>query len=400
VDPYLAWAPRKMAGIYLSGLHFEDRMVLQGRSVPSAHRRALASRHGRPPRLDDVYGTRRVSSLLAWRDHLIAGPQRTANAVIDLLSRDAFELLWLNFSVAHKAGHHLWDPAVVVGEPLDVETERGLRDGLAEVYRAIDAAMGRVLEVLPDDTDIIVFSPTGMGPNTSRGDLLPGMLEAVLAGKARPAERSGSGVRSPVWSLRSKIPVSWRAAIARALPDSIVADLTTRLYMRADWTRTRAMAVPGENKGYIRINLKGREREGIVDPGAVDELTESIVRGLLTFRDPDGSAAIVRVERMRDVARGAPFAAGLPDLVVFWGDAPGMRLDRVHSPQFGEIARGGVGSGRSGNHTDDAWAIVVPGRSRSSPPGRALRITDIGATICHLLGADLSGLSGAPLLDA
>jgi predicted AlkP superfamily phosphohydrolase/phosphomutase len=396
VDAYLAWAPRNMAGIYLSGLHFEDRMVLQGRSVPAGQRRALAARHGRPPRLDDVYGTRQASSLLAWRDHLIAGPRRTANAVIDLLSRDSFDLLWLNFSVSHKAGHHLWDPAAVVEEPLDDETARGLRDGLAEVYMAIDAAMARVIEALPDDADVIVFSPTGMGPNTSRGDLLPGMLDAVLTGRARPA----NGGRSPVWSLRSKVPVSWRSAIARALPDSVVADLTTRLYTRADWTTTRAMAVPGENKGYVRINLKGREREGIVDPGAVDELTERIVHGLLTFRDPDGSPAIVRVERMRDVARGAPYAAGLPDLVIFWGDAPGMRLDRVSSPQFGEVARRGVGSGRSGNHTDDAWAIVVPGKSAARAPRVALKITDIGATACHLLGADLDGLSGAPLLDA
>jgi len=283
---------------------------------------------------------------------------------------------------------------------MNSETERRLRDGLAEVYMAIDAAMARVLKALPDDADVIAFSPTGMGPNTSRGDLLPGMLQAVLSGKQRQASSGRGGLRAPVWTLRSSIPASWRSWIARALPDRIVADLTTRLYMRADWTRTRAIAVPGENKGYVRLNLRGRERAGIVDPAAAEELTNAIVDGLMTFRDADGSPAILNVERMSDLAGGVAYAERLPDLVVYWGDSPASRLDHVTSPTYGEVARRGVGSGRSGNHTDDAWAIVVPGRSRMRALGRPLRITDIGATACCLLGADLAGLSGASLLEA
>ena len=400
VDPYLGWAPRNMAGIYLSGMHFEDRMVLQGRSVPSSQRRALGRRYGKPPRLDDVYGMRHVSSLIAWRNHLIAGPERVANATCDLLSRESFELLWLNFSVAHKAGHHLWEPASVVDEPMNAETDQRLRDGLAEVYEAIDAAMRRVLEALPRDSDIIVFSPTGMGPNTSRGDLLPGMLDAVLSGKARRQAAGHGGGRAPVWSLRSRVPASWRSWIARALPDRVVADLTTRLYMRADWATTRAMAVPGENKGYIRINLRGREREGIVDAAESHALSQEIVQGLMSFRDADGAPTIVKVERMSEIAKGRAYNDRLPDLVVFWGESPAARLDYVSSSKYGEVTRRGVGSGRSGNHTDDAWAIMVPGRSRVRELGRPTRITDIGATACFLLGADISGLSGESLLEA
>ena len=43
VDPYLAWPPRTMAGTYLSGWQFEDRMVTQGRSVPASARRGRAA---------------------------------------------------------------------------------------------------------------------------------------------------------------------------------------------------------------------------------------------------------------------------------------------------------------------------------------------------------------------
>jgi hypothetical protein len=89
----------------------------------------------------------------------------------------------------------------------------------------------------------------------------------------------------------------------------------------------------------------------------------------------------------------------LPDLVVHWGERPAVRMKHVTSPMHGEVARWGVGSGRSGNHVDDAWAILVPGASRVRDIGRPGRITDIGATACVLLGGDPTGLSGTSLLE-
>jgi len=196
------------------------------------------------------------------------------------------------------------------------------------------------------------------------------------------------------------VPALWRDRIARLLPDDLVADLATRLYLRRDWSRTRAFAVPGENKGYIRVNLAGRERHGIVRPGEVDELLETIAAGLRTFCDPGGSPSISCVERMTRMTSHGSAVARLPDLVVHWGDYPAGRLSRVSSPVHGAVTRLGVGSGRSGNHVDDAWAVILPGPSRRRDPGRPARITDIAATVCGLLGADPAGLSGTPLLEA
>jgi predicted AlkP superfamily phosphohydrolase/phosphomutase len=306
----------------------------------------------------------------------------------------------LSFSAAHKAGHHFWDAASVVEDGLPAETQRALREALADVYVAVDAALGRTLAALPDDADVIVFSPTGMGPNTTRADLLPGMLGAVLNGNGSKRDDGGAGVRTPVWSLRSRVGPGARSLIARALPDRVVADITTRLYLRADWKRTRAVAVPGENKGYVRLNLRGRERDGIVDPADADGLLDAIAAGLLTFREADGRAPITKVTRIGELTGGRPHAERLPDLVVSWAAEAPARPLWVSSPQHGEVAQRGVGSGRSGNHTDDAWAIVLPGASRVRELGRPGRITDIGATACALLDADLTGLTGTPMLEA
>jgi predicted AlkP superfamily phosphohydrolase/phosphomutase len=399
VDPYLAWAPREMAGVYLNGWAFEDRMVTAGRSTPRRARKTLARRHGRAPRLDDVYGRPQGTSLRALREHLVAAPGRAADAAIELLGTRSFDLLWLNFSAAHKGGHHLFDPASVVQEPLSGDEARVLGAGLADVYAAVDAALGHVVDALPDDADLIVFAPTGMGPTKTRTDLLPAMLAAVLSGKPRPQRADARLSRAPLWSLRSRVPPGLRSQLARALPDRLVADVAARLSVRADWRRVRAFAVPGEEKGYVRLNLRGREREGIVDPGEAGELLEQIADGLLSFRDADGSPSIASVTPISELAAGAPAIARLPDLVIAWGEQPGG-LTAVRSPRFGEIERHGIGTGRSGHHADDAWAIILPENSRRRALSRAIRITDVGATACALLDADTDGLSGEPLLEA
>jgi hypothetical protein len=62
--------------------------------------------------------------------------------------------------------------------------------------------------------------------------------------------------------------------------------------------------------------------------------------------------------------------------------------------------RRGVGSGRSGNHTEgDAWALVVPGRSRLVEPTRPPRLEDIAATAVALAGESTDAMVGQPLLE-
>lgn len=394
VDPYLSWAPREMAGAWLSGCHFVDRLVLPSRSVPAAAGRRLERRHGRAPRLDDVYGVATLDGLVPLRDALVAAPARVADGVLDLSRESRYEVLWITFGASHKAGHHLWDAAAVGGGAIGEADSRALREGLDDVYVAIDRAVGRLVDALPADADVIAFSPTGMGPNLSRADLLPGMLAAVLG------EGAGgrAGARSPIWTLRARVPARWRRGAARLLPDEVAADLVTRMHVRADWPRTRAVALPGENQGYVRLNLRGREREGIVDARDAEALMSRIAEGLTTFRDAGGVPAVARVERMADLA-GPAASPGLPDLVVTWSDRPADLASDLASLRFGRVARGGIGSGRSGNHTDDAWAVVVPGRSRPSELRRGAGIADIGATACALAGADRAGLTGEPLLE-
>lgn len=398
IDPYESRPPRDWKGTYVCGWGFRDRVVLPRWSLPPSAGGQLARRHGSGPHATEIFGRPIVRELLALREKLVAAPARVAAAAIELLRQDeAYDLIWLTFSAAHLAGHQFWDLSQLAEEPGGHERAL-LCSALEDVYAAVDAAFGRVLIALPEDTDVIVTSAVGMDVNSSRADLLPQMLAAVLNGGPLPADAAGAGA---IWRLRAAIPARARGAIARALPDRAALELTARLELRGiGWAHTAAFCHPADNQGYVRLNLRGREREGIVDPAEADALLKTIAQGLETFHDPDGEPAVARVDRVADHHAGAR-AEQLPDLVVQWSERPATTLAGVHSARFGDVLRHGTGSGRSGNHTPgDAWAVVVPGTHDAAAPGaRAPRLADVAATVAAACGVGRDGLAGEPLLQ-
>src|SRR5690606_9783744 len=103
-----------------------------------------------------------------------------ADAASMLLRDSGYDLTWLTFCAAHVAGHQFWDLSQIDTEGLDADARRALSTTLDEVYIGIDTAIARVLDALPPDADVMLISPVGMDVNTSRADLLPGMLRAIL----------------------------------------------------------------------------------------------------------------------------------------------------------------------------------------------------------------------------
>jgi predicted AlkP superfamily phosphohydrolase/phosphomutase len=403
IDPYESRPPGDWLGTYVCGWGFRDRVVMPRWSLPAAAGAQLAGVHGESPHATEIFGRPTVRELLALRTKLVAAPARVATAAVELLGRERYDLAWLTFSAAHLAGHQFWDLSQLAHEPAGRDREV-LLGALEDVYTEVDAAFGRVLDALPGDCDVLVASAVGMDVNTSRADLLPQMLERVLAGgpPAGDDDGDGDGARAgAIWRLRAAIPPGARGAIARALPDRAALELTARLELRGiDWSQTAAFCHPADNQGYIRLNLRGRERDGIVTAEDADDLARVIAAGLQTFCDPDGAPAVASVDRVAESYAGAR-AGQLPDLVVRWSARPATMLEGVHSPTFGAVRRRGSGSGRSGNHTPgDAWAVVVPGVRRARTPSRPARLVDVAATIAAASGIDAGGVAGEPLLGA
>ncbi|HLJ46426.1 MAG TPA: alkaline phosphatase family protein [Bryobacteraceae bacterium] len=147
-----------------------------------------------------------------------------------------------------------------------------------------------------------------------------------------------------------------------------------------DWKKTKAYAM-GLNALYI--NLSGREKNGIVAPGAVrDAMVADLEQRLKAFRDPATEEAVVR-----DVTRPGPSASRYePDLIV--GYAPPYRASW-------ETALGEVPDTNVIEPNRDAWiadhciaASAVPGVLLGQrPPGISdPQLKDLTVTILKEFG--------------
>src|SRR5919109_743763 len=399
IDPYEGREPKSLSGKALSGWQFRHKVTLRSWSVPRHLDRQLKRRFGEPPLVEEVYGRPAAPYLFKLRDRLINAPKRAAKVAATLLSEESFDLAWITMSSSHIAGHWFLDPSRLSQDQFDTEMRSKLDATLCDAYAAVDEALARIVEALPATVDIIVLSPSSMGPNASRTHLLPGMLQAVLSEKSLETKTT-KAAGSSLWRLRAAVPQRFRACVARVLPDRWTTAITARLEMwGVDWTKTRAFMAPSGDCGYVRLNLRGRERDGVVNPEEAEMLLEQIASGLRTFHDPDGKPAVEKIEFVSDSLGFGTLLHAFPDLIVHWSERLPPHLTGVHSPQFGEVASVGWGSGRTGEHRDGAWALIVPRSSKLKPPTKRPHVLDVVPTVCAALGVGADGLPGQALLE-
>ena len=149
---------------------------------------------------------------------------------------------------------------------------------IEEFYQQIDEVLGEVLPKLDENTTLLVLSDHGFAPYYRSFNLNTWLLQNGYI-KLKGGANAASG--------------------------DTFADV--------DWSQTRAYGL-GLNGLYI--NVRGRERDGIVEAGAADGLALEIKQKLLAVTDPkSGEPAITRVDLAKDVYQG-PYAGSGPDLLV------------------------------------------------------------------------------------
>lgn len=323
---------------------------------------------------------------------LLAGVEAKTEAVLRLLERTPWDCFVTVYGETHPGSHYCWWPPS--GED-DARTDLGLLRGL---YREIDRGMGRILAALPDDATVLVVSGDGVGPNHSGWHLLPDVLRRLDllaepaaeapppdAGGEREAADTGRARFDPVRALRDLLPKDFRKAVARRLPTRVRDALARRVDTSAiDWTRTRAYTLPTDLEGCVRVNLRGREPHGIVEPGEeYERLCDDLTGALLELVDPDTGARAVRKVIRTDGQLPGPRRDFLPDLVVRWSaDSP---IGALCSPRVGTVT-GVSPDGRTGTHTPPGFVVARgPGVAPGSIPEGA-HVRDLAPTILDRFG--------------
>jgi len=398
IDVPLVHAPRPFRGIEVSGWATHEHFGPM-RAYPPGVETRLEARFGPPPMPREVHAGVDLRRLLEERDVLVDATDRAAEMSVALFDDEPWELGIACFSAAHRGGHKLWGEAGSTGRGTR-EDRSEFASALRDVYVAVDRAVGRMLSVAGPETSTLVFSLHGMGPNGSLVNLLPEMVSLILDPGSGAAD-GGSWLER----ARRAVPRRWRDRLKRSMPMSLQDRLSSFWRTdRLDWSRTRAFCLAGDLHGFIRVNVRGRERDGIVEPGAeYDDLCERLAEGLSTFVDPrTGNPVVARVIRRDELAPDHGPRADIPDLTVVWEDRPAAERDEIVSEPFGSVrwpTPGAYADGRSGNHRSEGFGLLSGAGIAAGALSPDAGVLDLAPTALDLLGLDpLPGMYGRSLL--
>ena len=289
----------------------------------------------------------------------IQGDQEREKMFFDALAKVKRGLVVCVFDGTDRVQHTFWRYLDGKHPARDFQKHNQQRDAIEKLYQRMDKLVGQTMKKCAgDDTVLMIMSDHGF--NTFRyGVDLNRWLEEngylVLKENGR-GEKYLTGI---------------------------------------DWSQTRAFAV---GLSGMFLNLKGREAQGIVDPGTeATQLREEIAQKLTSLMDPQrNTEAVKQVYNAQKIYSG-PYKNEAPDLLVgykvgyraSWETAVGQVTEKVFHDNT---------KAWSGDHCIDR--SLVPGvlfcnrKINTEQP----RIIDVGPTVLDLFGVDVpQHMDGKPL---
>jgi len=400
VDPPMTYPPEQINGVEICGWLTNDSIGNLGKptSYPADEINRLRDEFGLEPVsiTSDKKGVQTVKSLLIMRDELIRATENLAQLARTLMVYEKWDLFMVAFATLHRGGHKLWDISGTYGKA-SANDRKEFSHALRDIYVACDKAVGQLAETAGDDAKLLVFSLHGMQPNTNRTHLLPKILDCILDANLKNTQQSRegySGFRRRIRGIREGVATSWlsvafpRYSVARKLFFSFASKLF-KLFPRI--VKPPAFSLTTCLNGYIRINLRGREKNGTVEPGEeYDQLCSAIIEDLKTFVDADTKEPIVEQVMRSDELFGSGLRLQfLPDLIVRWASTPSINQRTIVSNRYPSLSISMPKlnlDGRSGNHSSEGFLLAVGSGIRHNSKVESGNILDLAPTIFALLG--------------
>lgn len=391
----------------------------------------LVAAHGAHPAVEIEYdgAWHQPKFLSRFADALVSGAERRVEVVEALLRRvPDWQLLLMVMAEPHTIGHHCWHGADRTSPLATAPSAATAGRCLERVHRAVDGALGRLLPLLGPDTTVLVFSVKGMevaDSEVAATCLVPELLLRAFLGRRllHDVERAGwerdgrppvilpedrdqagwlkehmsadpartrsrrSTVRRLAWGARRRlqrpVPTSWRS------PTEDLEHWNPATWYRGDWPHMPAFVIPSFSDVHIRLNVRGREARGVVEPEDYVSTCDRVGGMLRRATDArTGASLVVAVDRMRT----SPFDPGPPADVIVSVPAG---VDALDSPEAGPI--GPYPWPRTGSHSPRGFLIGAgPDLAKGSLPDGS--VSDLAPTITALVGGDLAGFTGRALL--
>jgi predicted AlkP superfamily phosphohydrolase/phosphomutase len=281
------------------------------------------------------------------------------------------------------------------------------------VYAAADDLVGSVLDAVGDDVNVLVCSDHGMGRADGYRIFLNevlrshGYVEATdgperplfsatkpeLVGADGDGTKKSDGAGSPSVGERllaraagalADVGVTPDRAYAAAerlglesvLLDAAPASVRESAARTVDWRSSAAYCREGTRLG-VRVNLQGREPDGVVPPDEYESVRADLVALLSGLETPDGEPAFETVAR-REAVYDGPHADRAPDVIAVPAGMKHGISTRLYGTAFVPLDRY--------DHQRDGVFVAAGPAVRDGFDADRLSLTDVAPVAMALLG--------------
>lgn len=349
-------------------------------------------------------------------NNLLSSVERRTAACLHLINSNSWELFITAYSEIHSAAHCLWH--LSQPHPLSV-LKQNTQDPVLEIFKAIDQSINTLIEAAGKDVTVVFFTLDATVVDSLeniRAVFLPEFLYRWnFPGQAALAyENSSDPLKAPllnyhqhwkheVWSLRT--PHGENVLESPSIQEKLGDPLSwcPANWYKHNWKRMRAFALPSVADGSIRLNVKGREAKGIINPEDFIAECDLLSSEISTIRNPRTGEKIVKeIIRVRNHPSDNDLSKSPADLIVICHE--NGPLDVVDT-SFGRI--GPIPYFRTSSHQahgqliENLMFINQPSETKHGWSEHIGRLEDIPATLLTLIGAEIpSSFDGKALVKS
>ena len=300
--------------------------------------------------------------------------EKRTEVSVELMKNYEWDIFVIVFVATDRVQHFFW-------KYMD-ENDKKLGSVIYNTYLKIDEAINKFLRNIDENTYIIIFSDHGFGPlyyDVYMNNYLQQLGILKLNKNKRNVLYKILNTKNliKIGTLMSKIGFSSlvRWSYIKLKKNFINLDLKN-----IDWSHTKAWfySLSGQS---IRINLKGREPQGIVDESEYDDLINKITEKLLSLKH-NSKKLIKKVYRANEIYKGS-YIENAPDLIVTAEE--GYTLQEGFGDEIILPAKQGPAE-RSGDHRPEGMFLSYGPSIKRGYRIKGARIYDIAPTILHILG--------------
>ncbi|MBI4853856.1 MAG: alkaline phosphatase family protein [Acidobacteria bacterium] len=249
----------------------------------------------------------------------------------DLIKRYSPDVFMIVYTATDWVQHYFWKYIEPRHPEYDAKEAVLYRDTIKRFYSVMDEIIGQLREIVGNQANTIIVSDHGMGPNTQGSfhvvDWLMGT--GFMAMQAEEAFASVASAPSKTQEKAQELKNSVQQVVKNFLPSSVRSTIKNmigekaapiankdRFYSRVIWEQTRAYSEPGRN--IININLKGRNKFGIVEPADYNKTCDEVIAKIKEWLDPDTGLPVVKEVKKRSEMYKGPYIEFASDMYVHW----------------------------------------------------------------------------------